>query len=279
MSGIENGYVDTETLPAVDDIDEHDVQIGDRRTKPAYPTHGPDGPDGESWHDYFRSLRLARLAGDDDVPETTREVVSVDLSPEEVGLGRGVVSVLKALRAADVPRLELHRSVVSVSDDYYKSDAKKAPGEEVPKYRRGDLKKPAHNETHWWLHAAEPVIGIAMRIEWTEGVTPKGGRSFTFRSAFATDPLGIQTEHFYDYEPSGDDLKPTENEPPASYDARVNRLRGRAETRDRNYNDGRSWLDRRPVFTAFADFDAWLSEAVSLIQSAHEKLAARAAAA
>lgn len=245
----------------LDDVEESEAEIADRRTPLQFPTVNEDG---RTWSEYFADYRRGIQEGELVVPPLTRTVVGVDLSPSEAGLGRSVRSVLDRLRDAGWERVGLHSSLVALSDEFYADDAQKKPGEEVPKHRKGELKKPAHEVRYWWLHAAHPPARVGLRASWKEGVTAKGGRSFTFESAICADPLGMPRELFFDYTPSANDLKQVKDEPGWAHAQRVERTQYEARQRDLAYNTGTSRLERRPAFEAFGEFEAWLAEAIEI---------------
>jgi hypothetical protein len=222
--------------------------------------NGPLHEPGITWRDYFERLRAE--SDSIDVPDTVTTLIAVDDNPVRTGLGSGVKKVLAAVEGW--PDVRLRRSRVHVSDEYLKADStKKVEGQPVK--RRGDLVKPAHDVDYWWLLAAAPAARTALRAGWKEGVTPKGGRSFTFVSARCADPLGMPFELFVDYSPSANDLKQAKDEPEWAHAERVARVRFEAERMDREYNTGESWLNRDVVFKAFGEFEAWLREATEIV--------------
>ncbi len=257
----ENGYVDEESLE--DLVEEHDVPLaGTPRSRAPFPSVAPDG---RTLEDYFRS---ARAEGKQDrmVPPVTREVRRRSTPPAaaEKYLGLSIRKTLKRARDAGWPVVRLDFSLVAVSDEFYAADSKKKPGEENPANRRGDLKTLAHIDRHWWLHASHPAFKMGFAAHWTEGVTPKGGRSFGFQSAIATDPVGMPTEFFADYSLDANAKKQQKDEPGHIYESRLALLEANARRRDYDYNDGISWLNTRALFTAYKDFDAWFTEAIAM---------------
>ena len=258
-----NGYVDEETLAeyAVDEFEARELQKEALRHSTApFPTYGPG--DGRSWREFFVDLRNDGSA--DAVPPVRRLVLCVDLTPSEEGLGSSPKKILKRVRDAGWPRVELHWSLVTVSDSFYADDSAKKPGEEAPAHRKGDLKKPGHVVQHWWMTAAHPAFRLAFRAHWIEGLTPKGGRSFGFQKVLAADPIGMPAELFTDYSPDATDKKQVKDEPGHIYEGRLALMEAAARRRDREYNDGKSWLNRRPMFSSFGEFDTWLTEAIDM---------------
>ena len=203
-----------------------------------------------------------------EIPPPTRDILENNSAPDETGIGGGLKKTLAAVRKADWPIIRLQRVVIAIGDELYAADAQKQSGEEVPKHRRGDLKTPAHVDTHWFLQAAAPTARVAFRATWMEGITEKGARSFKWRHALAADPVGMPTECFADYEPSANDLKQLKDEPAWAHRQRVVRAEALGKRRNATYNDRVAWLNRRPLFKAAGAFDAWLTEAISITQSA-----------
>ncbi|WP_156366428.1 hypothetical protein [Microbacterium sp. No. 7] len=239
------------------------------RTAPLHPTGGPGWSD-ETWLEFFRRTKRDGVA-DAAVPPVTKTLVEqrvVDPATEK-GLGAAITKLLKRTTDAGWPVVRLSYSRVAVSDLYYADDADLKPGQEVPDHRRGDLRKAAHECEFWWVHAAHPAYRIALRAAWQEkGRTAKGSRSFAFEEALCTDPLGMPTEFFFDYTPLPSLLARAKGEPGWAHEERVARMRQEAERRDRDYNDGASWLNRRPVFTTAAAFNEWLDDVIALTTGA-----------
>lgn len=131
---------------------------------------------------------------------------------------------------------------------------------------------------HWWVQAKYPDLHLSFRAHWEQkrGRTARSAPLFSFVSAACMDPIGEPTEFFFDYSPAASDLKRQKDEPEHLYEERKIRVAQTALRRD-FYNDGRSWLNRRPRFTAFRDFEQWLAEANQMIAT-HEGLKERSAA-
>ena len=228
-----------------------------------YPSRAPDG---RSLEDYFRQ---ARAEGFEErlVPPVTTTVTrrSEPVGAAEKFLGLSIRKITKRVRDAGWPSLRIRFSETDVSDAFYMDDAQKQPGEEVPKHSRGDMKTPAHTDRHWWLHASFSEHKVGFAAHWTEGPrTATGKRSFSFESAIATDPIGMPTELFVDYEPSVNDLRQVKDEPSWAHDQRVAEARETALRRDREYNLGQDYLNTRMVFRSFRDFETWLTEAIAM---------------
>lgn len=226
------------------------------------------------WSAYFTRLRATSQA-EAQVPPTIRHVLRVSAPPAaaERFLGLSVRKTLKRLREAGW-EVTLGWSLVWQSTEFYADDSQRKPGQEQPDHRRGDLKSPARTERHWWLHASFRPLRLAVRLHWREGATPKGGRSFGFEEAICADPVGMPSELFVDYTPTGNALKQTKDEPQWAHQQRVARMKAIAERQDYQYNDGASYLNHRPVFSAWKEFDVWLSEWEAQIARIREKEAA-----
>lgn len=204
-------------------------------------------------------------------PEVTRTVPPVvitilerDENPSREGLGRGVLAVINRVEMFEWPISGLSTSLVHYTDEFYAADSKKKPGQESPDHLKGDLKTPAHTKRFWWVWAGYPALRMGLHARWREGVTPKGGRSFGFETAHCADPIGMPTELFADYSIGANDLKQKKDEPQWAHEDRAARMQREALRRDRQYNLGHEWLNRRPMFSAYKAFDAWFTEAVDL---------------
>ncbi|MEV5068931.1 hypothetical protein MRBLMI12_000488 [Microbacterium sp. LMI12-1-1.1] len=227
-------------------------------------------PDGRSWEQYYADMRAANESGGIEIPPVTRTVLrrSRPAQAAEKFLGLGVRKTLKRVRDAGWARVELGWSRTWVSTEFYAADSAKKPGEEAPANRKGDVKKAAHEERHWWLLAAHPAYRIGFVAHWTEGVTPAGKRSFTFQSASATDPLGIPTELAADYSVDANAKRRVKDEPGHIYEGRIALLEANARRLNREYNTGHSYLNHHPVFKAFKEFEAWLVEFIEIVEKA-----------
>lgn len=256
----DNGYIDEATLEEyTEEVEARELNAIGRSTV-LFPSLAPGG---RPWDEYLAekgdwSKKEAA------VPPTRSLVLCVDLTPSEDGLGSAPRKILKRLREAGWPRVELRSSIVAVSNSYYADDSTKKPGQEAPDHRKGDLKKPGHIARHWFLYADWPNYRLGLRAHWTEGVTPKGGRSFTFQTAHVADPLGMPAEFFYDYSPDANAKKRVKDEPGHIYEGRIALLEAAARRRDREYNDGAMWQNTQPMFKAFAALEAWLDEAIQM---------------
>lgn len=208
------------------------------------------------------------------VPKVQITVLERVVEPERKGLGRGILSTLRLIEEHGWPISALSTTLVHYTDEFYASDSKLKPGQETPDHSKGDLKTPEHTKRFWWIAAGYPDFYLGMDLKWREGQTPKGGRSFQFQTAHCADPFGMPTEFFANYEMSSDDLKQVKDEPEWAHQDRKARLERLAIERDRRYNDGRSWLNRRPMFKAWGDFDAWFTEALTMTATKREEIAA-----
>jgi hypothetical protein len=218
--------------------------------------------DERPWEGYFRDLRLAHAANAV-VPPVVTTIERQERNAEAWMAGRSVVKAFKSV--AGWPISELMASVVKVSDEFRLADSGKKPGEEAPEHRRGDLKKPAHRRVHWWLTAAHPGLRLAFQAHWEQkrGRTARSAPAFTFVEATCADPVGMPVEFFVDYGLGV--IRREKDEPDWAYVERSERLQLAARERDYRYNDGQSWLNRRPVFRAFKEFDLWLGEANQMV--------------
>lgn len=201
-----------------------------------------------------------------EIPPTVRTILARVEDPYQGGLGRSVKGIFASV--SDWPNKTLLASLTWVSDEYRKADSKLKPGQAEPDHRRGELATPAHFEQFWWVSASCKPLRLAFVAGWKEGATPKGGRSFTFVSAHCADPIGIPTELFVDY--SIGEVKQVKDEPKWAYEERAARLYAEADARD-HYNTGTTFLNRRPVFKAFKDFQTWLDEANEMIAATAAK--------
>lgn len=200
---------------------------------------------------------------DGGIPDVVITLLEIEDGPDEAGIGKGIRDVLQRVREAGWERVELRTSLVHVSDEFRKADSKKKPGQTDPDHRKGELTKAAHERRHWWVLGVQPRAFAAFQAEWIEGVTPKGGRSFGFKSAYCTDLIGQPTELFIDFAPSKNDLRQVKDEPSFAHQERVRRIMRITEDRDRAYNLGTTWLNRTPLYKAFGQFDDWLEGAIS----------------
>ncbi|MDF2693689.1 MAG: hypothetical protein K0S65_2072, partial [Labilithrix sp.] len=215
--------------------------------------------------------------GSEDVPPVERTLTrrSRPVEAAERFLGLGIRKTLKRLRGAGWPVVELHWSLVKVSDEFYAADSAKKPGEEAPAHRKGELKKPAHEERHWWLRAEYAACRLALIAEWTEGLTPAGKRSFTFQSATVFDPVGEVVELRADYSVDANAKRRVKDEPGHIYEGRIALLEANARRLDREYNDNTAWHRRGSrLVKSTKDFEAWLSDAEWIIEKAAELEAA-----
>lgn len=163
------------------------------------------------------------------------------------------------------PLVKVYFSRAWTTDEFYVG--------ETEDHRRSDLRKPAHETRHWWLHAAFPRLRLLARVHWLEGVTPKGAQSIKFASALCHDPVGEPRELYVNYAPSAQSLKRLKGEPEEVHRQRVAATLERTRYLDR-YNDGTSYLNHTPVFTMAGEFDTWTKEALEMSARYLEKLAA-----
>lgn len=229
-------------------------------------------PEGKTWEQYFADLKAENQNAGTIVPAVETTVLEVDRDPSRSGLGASVRKVLE--QAESWPNNYLFSTLVHHSDEFYMEDSKKKPGQEAPEHRKGDLKKAAHEKRHWWVGATFPEIQMGFQAHWTEGVTPKGGRSFSFEGARALTPLGVVVELVTDFTLGDSDTKRVKDEPEWAHQERVRRLYEQADERDRMYNDGASYLNRRPVFRgtgAAGRFAEWLAEASEIVAGATQR--------
>lgn len=211
-------------------------------------------------------------SGDEGVPSVVTTVLERLRMADAAGLGAGVRKVVMASEAW--PDKYLLMSRIHLSDEFYAADSKKKPGQESPDHLKGDLKKPAHEQVHWWVGARHPELRLAFNAHWREGTTPKGGRSFAFIGASAADPLGIPTELFVDYSIGAADEAQLKDEPEWAHHDRVARIHREAEERDRRYNDGKSYYNRFPLFRgagASGRFLEWLEEANGMVAAVTQR--------
>jgi hypothetical protein len=198
------------------------------------------------------------------VPPVALTILERDDNPSRKGLGRSVLSVLERVEAFEWPISGLSTSLVHYTDEFYSADSKKKPGQESPDHLKGDMKVPAHTKRFWWVWGGYPALRMGMHARWREGVTPKGGRSFGFETAHCVDWVGMPTELFADYSYGANDLKQKKDEPQWAHQDRVERMQREAQRRDRQYNLGQEWLNKRPMFTAFKKFEVWLADAIEM---------------
>ena len=211
------------------------------------------------WAAYFAAHRAA--AAEAVVPEPY-SVVLRRSEPDEAARKRLGSGVRKAIaRLEDWPVFHLRWSLVWHSSEFYAADSMLKPGQETPDHRKGEKKKDAALVRHWWLQAAQPAYRLAVRLHWEEGVTPKGGRSFGFQEGLCADSVGMPRPLELDYSVTADDKKRRKDEPGEMYESRVQLAEYAARRRDREYNDPpASYLDHRPLFTSWKEFDVWLGE-------------------
>lgn len=213
----------------------------------------------------MEEIDLSRQVAEVPPVMNTVERQILDANPQLAG-----ANVRKTVKLVEHwPISQLNVSLVRVSDEFRLADSAKKPGQEAPEHRRGDLKKAAHRRVHWWLSAAFPPSRLGFLAHWEQkrGRTARSTPAFSFVSAHCRDPLGIPTEFFADYSLGASVLKQKEDEPEWAHHERVARLQYEAQQRDQ-YNDGRSWLNRRPMFTAFREFEIWLNEANEIVARA-----------
>lgn len=192
-------------------------------------------------------------------PEAALTVLNYRLSPSEKHLGVRVRGALKRLRDGNW-QVTVARSRVAVAEVLYAADSKRKPGQEQPDHLRGQVKSPARTDIHWWCLALYRPLRLGIELHWVEGVTAKGRRSFGFQEAMAAEPVGVPSELFVNYEPSARDLRQLKDEPEWAHQQRAALARANAERMSHEYNDGRDFLNTRPVFRSWADVDAWLSD-------------------
>ena len=212
--------------------------------------------------EYFRNLRLAAQEIVIEPPTTSvleRMVMPLDAASVAIRkMGERLVAV-----GWDV---QLAFSRTHTTAEYRANDSERKPGQEAPEHRRGDLRKEAHDTTHWWLSAAFPPLRLGMTAHWVEGVTPKGARSFGLQEACCRDPVGMPLENWVDYQPDANALKQAKDEPKWAYEARVARLLQDAARMDAEYNKPYPWLTFRPTFTKAGDLELWLQEAIEMTE-------------
>ncbi len=227
-------------------------------------------PDGRIWRQYFADY-YAGLDEEIEIPDvvTTIERQRLDADPALAGS-----YVRKAVKMVEGwPNSQLNVSLVRVSDEFRLADSIKKPGQEAPEHRKGELKKAAHRRVHWWLSASFPALRLGFQAHWEQkrGRTARSAPAFSFSEAVCADPLGMPTEFFVDYQLSAADVKQKKDEPGWAHAERVARLEQAALARDRAYNDGLSWLNRRPVFRSYKDFEQWLKEANEMVAQATQR--------
>jgi hypothetical protein len=221
--------------------------------------------DGRTWRQYFSDLR-ARGAAEITIPPVVLSIERQERDAEPWMAGRSIVKTLKAVSGWS--NSGLSASVVRVSDEFRLADSVKKPGQEAPEHRKGDLKRRAHRRVHWWLTAAHPELKLGFQAHWEQkrGRTARSAPAFTFVEAMCVDPFGMPTEFFTDFQLGV--IRREKDEPAWAYDDRAARLQRAALDRDIRYNDGQSWLNRRPVFRAFREFEQWLNEANEMVAQA-----------
>lgn len=197
------------------------------------------------------------------------QILEQDHDPRREGLGAAVKRAIES--AESWPDNYLLMSRIWVADDFYADDSKKKPGQESPDHLKGDLKKAAHEQVHWWVGARFKPLKLAFQAHWQEGVTPKGARSFAFKGASAIDPFGIPTELFVDYSLGANAQKQLKDEPEWAHQERVHRLNRESDERDRLYNTGQSYYKHVLLFSgsgASGRFEQWLEEANGMVAAA-----------
>ena len=259
MSG--NGEIDDDSLLEYDDLLEREAPEW-ARTAPSL--EGP-GAASQDWAAYFTALKAEALARGEGikVQPPTKTVILLEHDFSDAELAGAAKSLVARLREAGW-RISLGRSTVWVTDEFYADDAKKAPGEEVPKHRKGDLKKPAHEEKHLWIDAAFPAARVLFRASFFLGKTPKGATSVKFNSANAIDPIGMPQQLWADYSLDANAVKQQKDEPGWAHRQRVARLEANATRLDRDYNERLDWINHRPLFTKSGEFDTWLDETLTI---------------
>lgn len=230
------------------------VSLARERTALEFPSDPPTGFD--SWGAYMAAAK--RTSEEVVVDSEPITVLETDDAPDRAHLGRTLTDLLSALEAADW-RIWLRRTVVHYPTVFYQADSKRRPGQEQPDHRRGEVKSEARDGVHWWLRSTHPSGPVGFAAEWEEGVTPKGARSFLFQGARAVDPVGMPIELLHEYS-AAKALRTDKYETNASVDARQAALDGQATRATEIYNDGASYLERRPVFESYKEFRAWLDE-------------------
>ncbi len=130
-----------------------------------YKTHGPHGESGMSWNEYFKQMKAKAKV--EAVPETTETVMSSEVISEAELAGKALELYKKS---HPFERRMVGKSVVHTSDTYYMGDD-----------RKGELRKPAHDTTYYWISAKSGRLGFTAR--YVEQPTPKGARGFKFVDA------------------------------------------------------------------------------------------------
>lgn len=235
-----------------------------RRTAPKYPSPPPAGY--ESWRSFFDEVR-AESKEAAEVPDSVATLLSADPEPDETGLGSSPGGLLKRTRAAGW-EVEVTRSVVHHTDVLLKNDSKATGG------RRGDVTTPAHEKVHWFVNGGIRAAGVGFAAHWIEGVTPKGGKSFGFQSVIVRDPAGLPVELYCNYAPKSYVIKQAPEERDDRWRERVERFERAADVMDTKYNDAASYIARELVFTAWKEFNEWVTEWLEITNNRRERDAA-----
>lgn len=182
----------------------------------------------EVWARATGSIRkhLAERRGgvDEDAPEPSFEVISSTREVDPATLPTSAKSVYKKTHALGW-NIEMGQSVTRHDPVFYASDGKVA--------RQGDVKVPAHDETHLVITAVDSHRTTGFAAMWDDG-KPTGFR--------IVDPVGIPIENYVDYWRLKESVRPKDD-----------------------YNDGSDRIVNRHFFEKITPFNDWLTDWLELL--------------
>jgi hypothetical protein len=210
----------------------------------------------EDWGAYFRKIREDHARAEAEATATVESSVS-RLVGERHSLdvwdlwGSPKKVANKAMGLDWV--VQMHGWTIHSTDDFYANDGENG--------KRGDLKKAAHDTEYQAVEGIHPSKRIAFLAEWKRAVSPSTGKStYPFQCARILDPLGVPVELRADYSYGKDERK--------AYGLSIAAAQELQYRREGEYNDGKMYLEKRPMFTTATPFNTWLEDWVALAQTA-----------
>jgi hypothetical protein len=200
----------------------------------------------EVWTNAMASVQrhLAERRGgvDEDAPEPSFEVIESTREVDPATLPTSAKSVLKKATALGW-NIEMGQSVTRHDPIFYMKDgAERKDGSQA---RQGDVRTPAHDETHLVIAAVDKGRTTGFSATWDDG-KPSGFR--------IVDPVGIPIENFVDHWRLKESVKPKDD-----------------------YNDGTDRIVHRHFFEKITPFNDWLTDWLELLapESAPKRKAAK----
>lgn len=202
----------------------------------------------EVWTNAMASVQrhLAERRGgvEEDAPEPTFEVISSTREVNPATMPTSARGVLKKATALGW-KIEMGQSITRHDPIFIMKDG--AVRKDGSQARQGDIRTPAHDETHLVITAVDEHRTTGFAATWDDG-KPSGFR--------IVDPVGIPIENFVDYWRLKESVKPKDQ-----------------------YNDGTDRILHRHYFEKITPFSNWLTDWLEILapESAPKRKAPRKA--